>query len=242
MVALLTAAAPPGLGSKSPPPRNERGPPTTGSVPPSEGQQACRGPGFRCGVGMLRQHRSCEPFMLLLACPLRASAATFAPPMATSFFLPDDTGSTKRPDVISVLGLLTFINTGISILMYLVMLLAFTMAGQMPEGEFITLFMDAAKQYLSGDDLDRMEGLVRIFHAHGVAIMGIYLVRTVGRLVGAIGMWRGRKMGFYVYATAQLVGLFAPHLFLPWEMLGVFGPLLAVGMTAAYGSQLKRMS
>lgn len=161
--------------------------------------------------------------------------------MATHF-LPDETGSTKRPDVISVLGILTFLNTGLFILMYLVMLLVFVGASRMPEQEFVALFVDAAKQYVSGDDLERMEGLIRVFHAHGVVLMAIYLTRTVGRLVGALGIWRGRKSGFHIYAVAQLVGLFAPHIFLPWELLGVFGPVLAVAVTAVYGSQLKRMS
>lgn len=162
-------------------------------------------------------------------------------PMAETNFLPDETGSTKRPDVISVLGILTFVNTGMFILLYLLMLFLMLGARQMPQDEFVALFTESAGKYVSGDELQQVESIVRIFHVSGVALMCIYLVRTVGRLVGALGMWRGRRSGFYIYATAQVVGLFAPHLILPWSMLGVFGPLLAVAVIALYGSQLKRM-
>jgi hypothetical protein len=55
-------------------------------------------------------------------------------------------------------------------------------------------------------------------------------------------MWRGKAVGFQLYAGAQLIGIFAPHLILPWAYLGVGGPLLAVGMTALYGTKLKRLS
>lgn len=166
--------------------------------------------------------------------------------MATSEFLPDETGSTKRPDVISVLGVLTFVNSGIFLLLYLLMFFMMLAVHKMPQDEFVTLIADAARQYVSGDDagrvLEQMEGIARIFHTSGVSLMLIYLLRTAGRLIGAAGMWRGRRSGFHIYAAAQLIGLFAPHIFLPWSMLGVFGPLLAVAITALYGTQLKRMA
>ena len=47
-----------------------------------------------------------------------AANATLPFPMAETHFLPDEAGETKRPDLISALGLLTFINTGIFILVY----------------------------------------------------------------------------------------------------------------------------
>ena len=84
--------------------------------------------------------------------------------------------------------------------------------------------------------------MATILHGSGVLLMVIFLLRTVARLVGAIGIWRGRKQGFYIYAGAQLVGLFVPFLVLPLAFLGVFGPLMTVGITALYGSQLKRLS
>jgi hypothetical protein len=161
--------------------------------------------------------------------------------MATSF-LPDDNGSTKRPDVISVLGLFTFINTGFFILLYLLGIMGMLVVARMPVDEFAKILHDAAGQYMPEEEMFRMDELAHLLHGSGVLLMAIYLVRTVVRLVGALIMFRGKKSGFYIYAVAQLLGLFVPHLVLPWSYLGVFGPLLAVAITAIYGSQLKRMS
>ena len=162
--------------------------------------------------------------------------------MAGSTFLPDASGSTKRPDVISALGLLTFINTGLFILIYLVALFGMMQVAQLPQDEFAEMIHDAAGRYMPQEEMFQLDELVRVLHGSGAVLMLIYLLRTVVRLIGAVGMWRGRKSGFYLYAAAQWLGLFAPHLILPWSMLGVFGPLMTVAITAAYGSQLKRMS
>lgn len=159
-----------------------------------------------------------------------------------SEFLPDDTGRTKRPDVISVLGLLTFINTGIFILVYLFGVFGMLAVQEMPADEFGQLMHDAAGKYMPEEQMFMVDEIARVIHASGFALMIIYLLRTIARLIGAIGMWRGKKNGFYLYAGAQLIGLFAPHIFLPWSLLGVFGPLMTVAITATYGSQLKRLS
>ncbi|MCB9164000.1 MAG: hypothetical protein H6592_06155 [Flavobacteriales bacterium] len=161
--------------------------------------------------------------------------------MAETYFLPDENGNTARPELIKVLGPFTFVNTGIFMLLYALMILAMLGLRQAPEEEFVAMVNESAARFLPEDGIAEMEAIARIFHEHGVLLMGIYLVRTVARFIGALGIWRGRRSGFHLYAAAQLVGLFAPHLILPWSMLGVFGPMLTVGMTAAYGSQLKRM-
>lgn len=160
--------------------------------------------------------------------------------MAT-YFLPDESGSTKRPDVISVLGLLTFINTGLFLLIYPIGMLGMMAVGRMPVEEFIQLMYDSAGKYMPEEEMFRLDEMAHILHGSGVLLMGILFVRTLCRLLGAIGMWQGRKNGFYLYAGAQLIGLFVPHLILPWSYLGVFGPLMAVAVTAIYGSQLKRL-
>ncbi len=162
--------------------------------------------------------------------------------MAQTQFLPDASGSTKRPDIISVLGILTFLNTGIFILLYLFGVFGMIAIGKMPQEEFMQLLQDGAGKYMPADQTGMLDEIGRVLHASGVSLMLIYLIRTVGRLAGALGMWKGRKAGFYIYAAFQLVGLFAPHLILPWSMLGMFGPFMTVAITAAYGSQLKRMS
>ncbi len=161
--------------------------------------------------------------------------------MATHF-LPDANGSTKRPDVITVLGILTFLNAGLFILIYGIGALGMLQVQQMPLADFEAIFQQGAMQYMSAEDNALLERFIPILYNNGALLMLIYLLRTALRLVGAIGIWRGRKVGFHVYAAAQLLGIFAPHLILPWEMLGVAGPIMTVVVTAAYGSQLKRLS
>lgn len=156
-------------------------------------------------------------------------------------FLPDASGSTQRPGLLSTLGVLTFINTGLFTLFYALGVLGMVAMQQMPLDEVMKLF-DDARAAMGDAGAEQLDAVVPVLHAHGAALMGILLLRTVLRLIGAIAMWRGRRSGFHLYAAAQLLGIFAPHLFLPWSMLGVFGPLMAVGMTAAYGSQLKRFA
>ena len=161
--------------------------------------------------------------------------------MAEPQFLPDENGNTTRPELIKVLGPFTFVNTGFFMLLYGLMIMAMLVIREMPAEEFVAMIRQSAERFMAGEDMDEMESIARIFHEHGVLLMGIYFVRTVARFIGALGIWRGRRSGFHLYAAAQLVGLFVPHLILPWSMLGFFGPLLTVGMTALYGSQLKRM-
>ncbi|MFN3874923.1 MAG: hypothetical protein ACK4L7_03300 [Flavobacteriales bacterium] len=158
-----------------------------------------------------------------------------------SAFLPDENGSVARPALLSALGALTFINTGLFTLVYGIGLLAMLGVQRMPQEEFMELARESASVYMDGAAAEQMEAILPIIHASGAALMAIYLARTVLRLIGAIGIWRGRRSGFHLYAAAQIMGIFAPHIILPWSSLGVFGPLLAVGMTAAYGSQLKRL-
>jgi len=162
--------------------------------------------------------------------------------MATTQFLPDESGETKRPDLVAVLGVFTFINTGAAILVYGLGLVGMAGVAQMPVEEFVTRVMEAAAAYVPEGGEERVAEMARLVHASGVALMLIYLLRTVVRLLGAVGIWRGRRSGFFLYAGAQFVGLFLPHLILPWDMLGVFGPIMTVAVTALYGTQLKRLS
>src|SRR5690606_14336128 len=84
-----------------------------------------------------------------------------------------------------------------------------------------------------------MEELFLILHTSGVLLFVILFLRTAVRLVGVIMMHKRMLNGFYVYAAAQLIGLFAPFIVLPWSMFGIFGPLMVVVMVALYGTQRK---
>ena len=66
--------------------------------------------------------------------------------MATQF-LPDANGSTKRPDVLTVLGILTFINAGLFILIYGIGALGMLQVQQLPLADFEAIFQRVAIHY-----------------------------------------------------------------------------------------------
>lgn len=160
-------------------------------------------------------------------------------------FLPDEMGQTRRPGLVSILGILTFINTGIFILLYGLGLLGTAGLKSVPLEEFEATVQEAMAPYtanMSEEDLAEMDRIIPIIYNSGALLCGLLLLRTILRLVGALGMWKGRKSGFYTYALAQIAGIFLPLLVLPMSFVGFWGPVFALGMTAAYGSQLKRMT
>ncbi|QQR86996.1 MAG: hypothetical protein IPJ76_01845 [Flavobacteriales bacterium] len=160
-------------------------------------------------------------------------------------YQPDGAGSSERPGVISVLGILSFINTGAFLLVYGIGWLAMSAVGRMPYDEFAAKAEEALGPMRSGmpeEDLAQMDIMLPLLHASGALLLGLLFMRTLVRLVGTIGIWRAKRSGFYTYAAAQIIGIFLPMVVLPWSQLGVIGPLMAVGMTAAFGSQLKRLN
>ncbi|MBL7962244.1 MAG: hypothetical protein JNM31_00235 [Flavobacteriales bacterium] len=163
--------------------------------------------------------------------------------MATHF-LPDEMGDTSRPGLIGGLGIASFLNTGFFMLVYALGILVMTGLQQMPLEEVNDLVREQMAQFSAGmseDDQAKAMSLVGVLHANGALLMLLLLVRTVLRFAGVVGIWKGRRSGFYTYASAQIAGIFLPHVVLPWEYLGVFGPLMSLLVTALYGSQLKRL-
>ncbi len=135
----------------------------------------------------------------------------------------------------------SFINTGAFMLVYGLGLLSMLVVRGMPFEEYEVLFTRQIAGMVDADQLPRVEEMLILLHTSGVALMVILFLRTVLRFMGVLMMWRGMKQGFHLYAFAQLAGIFAPHIVLPWSYLGVWGPLAAVGMTALYGMQIKQL-
>lgn len=146
-----------------------------------------------------------------------------------------------RSPLFATLGRLSFINCGIFIVVYGLGAIAMMAAQRMPLEEYQAMMEGQLTMFLGDDPAQRalVEQISGLLHASGTTLMLILLGRTVLRLIGALLMWRGDKEGFHIYAAAQLLGIFAPHVVLPWSMLGFFGPLASVATTALYGTQAK---
>lgn len=135
----------------------------------------------------------------------------------------------------------SFLNTGFFMLLYGFGLLSMAVVRTMPYAEFEGLFLQQLEAIGDRDVAAGAEAMLHIFHESGVLLLGILFLRTAARFMGVLLMWRGRRRGFHLYAAAQLLGIFAPHIVLPLAYLGLWGPLAAVAMTALYGTQVKHL-
>jgi hypothetical protein len=161
--------------------------------------------------------------------------------MATSF-KPDEMGQIKRPSAITALGIISFINTGLFLLLYALGALLLSAVDNVPYEEFEAQARESMGMYMDGEDLDQALEVVPVIYNSGATLMIILFLRTLMRFIGVLGIWKGRRTGFTTYAVAQVVGVFAPHIVLPWSMFNIVGMLLAFGMVGAYATQLKRLS
>ncbi|MEZ4806057.1 MAG: hypothetical protein R2815_01115 [Flavobacteriales bacterium] len=132
---------------------------------------------------------------------------------------------------------LSAVNIILSGIFYLIGTVAFIGIAQVPYDEFNAVMQARLTAIGGADEVPGMEALVQLMYDRGAWLMLILLVRTIVRGLGVLLMWRWRAAGFSVYAFAQIAGIFAPHLVLPWAYLGIFGPVAAIGMTALYGTQ-----
>ena len=121
----------------------------------------------------------------------------------------------KRPGLLTVLCILTFIGSGLGTLF---MLLA-------------TVGMGALMESIPG--LGAAMG-------GGTAYFAISTVLAAASLYGAIQMWKLKKLGFFIYAGAGVVGIILPLAFgLPFSAMGAVFPVLFIVL---YYLNVKHMS
>ncbi len=110
----------------------------------------------------------------------------------------------KRPGFLTALCILTFIGSGLGALF---MLLA-------------TVGMGALAAKIPG---------LGAAMAGGTAYFAVATVLAIASLYGAIQMWKLKKMGFFIYAGANVIGFIAPLIFgLPFSAMGAIWPILFI--------------
>ena len=110
----------------------------------------------------------------------------------------------KRPGLLTVLCILTFIGSGLGTLF---MLLA-------------TVGMGALMESIPG---------LGAAMAGGTAYFAIGTVLAAASLYGAIQMWKLKKMGFFIYAGASVVSIILTLVFgLPFSAMGAVIPVLFI--------------
>ena len=114
----------------------------------------------------------------------------------------------QRPTFLTVLCILTFIATGLGLLFGLIGLVGLSALGSL-------------SQYMP---IDADEGIVKSI---------ITLVLVAASLYGAIQMWKLKKLGFYIYAGANVIMLIIGF--------GWFGLIITAAFLVMYYLNLKAM-
>jgi hypothetical protein len=134
---------------------------------------------------------------------------------------------TARPPALTRLCVLSFINQGLVFPLYLLGFLAsFPVRDADPQ-----VMRDTAEAIYKGwFDEQQMEQLFRFLDTlreHGVALMGVFALRTAARFVGTLRMWRLKGDGFHIYTVAQLLGVLLPMLIAGTDTFNPLGLLAA---------------
>ena len=132
----------------------------------------------------------------------------------------------KRPKILSVLCILTFISSGLGILSCIITPLT---------ADMVKEYMMNAPNY---DETQMAERLKVIEAGWGYFLLTLVLV--AGSLIGAIMMWKLKKNGFHFYAFSNLALLFVPTLVLGITISWV-SIILSVAFIGIYAMHLKLM-
>ncbi|MEI6173755.1 MAG: hypothetical protein WCR01_08380 [Bacteroidota bacterium] len=132
----------------------------------------------------------------------------------------------KRPNLLTVLCILTFIGSGMNMFSSLVI------AG------FYDIFVQIAEEFAKKFTIPGIEQLME-------AKPAFFLVSGIcyaGSVVGAILMMRLKKAGFHVYAIFQILLVLAPMYFMHYPSPGIPDVLFSGLFILLYSMNLKHMS
>lgn len=103
---------------------------------------------------------------------------------------------TERPQFLKILCILSFIASGLMILTYALGTMALGVTEDMIAGPW--------EQIIAGNP--KLENVNPMEFFHEVGMICVYgLIANIFSLIGVIMMWRLEKMGFFLYAAAELV-------------------------------------
>ncbi len=124
-----------------------------------------------------------------------------------------------RPTLLTVLCILTFIGSGLSLILFL---------------------LTAALFGVMVDYLKSIPGMGAITGA-GVGYFVVMFILAAVSLFGAIKMWGLKKIGFYLYTAAQVLMIIVPFILLSGASVNVFGIIITLLFIILYGLNLKVM-
>ena len=140
--------------------------------------------------------------------------------------LPATEAKDKRPKLLTVLCILTFIGSGLNAFSNLMVFI------------FFNASMAFAAELVKAFKLPGME----LFLEAKPIYFAVSAVINALAVAGAIMMWQLRKYGFHIYTVAQILVILAPMYFFRLPGPDFFSILLSGVFVMLYGSTLKKMS
>ncbi len=146
--------------------------------------------------------------------------------------------SSKRPQFLTVLCILTYIGTGVGLLFSIVGWWGMQRMSEMMANP------DMMMEGMPGMDMDKMEQMmVLIKYSNVLLISGV--AGCLICLLGALQMWKQKKTGFYIYAVGEAGPVIVSTVclgaeaFKGWNLVGFIVPVVFLVL---YGLNLKHMN
>jgi hypothetical protein len=133
---------------------------------------------------------------------------------------------TPRPQVLTVLCILTFIWSGLNLISSLAI------------GVFFDVFIEFASRIAEQYKWSGMEMIT----SSSPAFFFVSSLFFAGSIAGAMAMWKMRRTGFHIYSISQILLIIAPMYFFRQPAPSVFDVLTSGLFIILYSSFLKRMS
>lgn len=128
-----------------------------------------------------------------------------------------------RPDLLTVLCILTFIGSGLAAL----------------SNFFVYFNIDILKETVEKDGFEFFGSELILGLPKSLFILSALFYSA--SLVGAILMWKLRKVGFHVYSISQIILLIIPTIYIKSDNFPIFGILLTVLFILLYHKNIKLM-
>lgn len=130
----------------------------------------------------------------------------------------------KRPELLSVLCILTFIGSGLGVISNL----------------FVLTSYSSIQELISAGNLT-FPGIEIIFSVDKSYFLTGFILSSIS-LFGAYNMWNLKKIGFHIYTIAQIFLLIVPYFYFHNFGFPYFGLLITATFVFLYKSNLKFMT
>jgi hypothetical protein len=156
-----------------------------------------------------------------------------------------DTNPKQRPGLLTVLCILTFIGSGFGVLNN-VMGMIMSPIKNFLNPEFFEMVLEEVQDEPARQFVEQALEIGQKAIEHIFEISLAQFLLYAASLTGAILMFQLKKTGFYIYATAQILLLFVPAIFLGFNLfvnIGIlFSSVFTILFIALYAINLKKMN